>query len=354
MKIFALRADNQACGLYRVQLPLEYAEREGLVEATIETELPADVELKRDGTIIVHSVNVEADVIIFQRPLLAAFVPAIEQAQKQGIACVVELDDDLAAVDPDNLAYRAVHPRYNEASNYEYLLQAAARANWVTASTPAIAQRYKRSGRASVVRNSLPSSIFDIEKTFDDPPRVGWSGSIGTHPHDLEQVGTHLRTVLRETKTSFSMLGEEPGVREQLRFDDTDEFTCYPWVELDEYHEALAQSFDIGIVPLANTQFNKAKSYLKGLEMAGLGIPFVASPTDEYEYLASLGAGTTARKGLQWQKKLKHLISDRDFLLAESSRIRDAVRKLTYENSVEVWMQAWTNAMLHTRDSSTI
>lgn len=352
MKIFALRADDQACGMYRVELPILYAEREGLIEATIDTELPADATIQPNGEVTVHSVNVDADLIIFQRPLTAAFLPAIKQAQKQGIACVVELDDDLAAVDPDNLAYRAVHPKYSPAANYEHLRAASSQADWLTASTPCIAERYKgRSGRFSVIRNSLPSSIFDIEKKIEDPPRVGWTGSVGTHPHDLEQVGVHLRTVLQQTRTPFSMLGEDDGVREQLRFDDSIEFSCYPWVGLDKYHEALSQTVDIGVVPLATSKFNEAKSYLKGLEMAGLGIPFVASPTSEYQYLSAIGAGTIAHKGLQWQKKLKHLITDRDYLLEQSAQIRDAVRELTYENAVEAWVQAWTAAVTYRRAS---
>ena len=354
MKIHALRADNQACGLYRIQLPLEHAEREGLVEATISTDLPADVVLEPDGTVTVERVNVDADIIIFQRPLLGAMLPAIEQAQAQGIACVVELDDDLSAVDPDNLAYRAVHPKYSPVSNHEHLLRAARRADWVTASTPAIARKFAPHGRVSVVRNSLPSSVFDIEKKFADPARVGWTGSLATHPHDLSQVGVHLRTVLQNTRAPFSMLGEGDGVREQLRFDDSIAFTCYSWVDLDNCHEALSETIDVGVVPLALTPFNQAKSYLKGLEMAGLGIPFVASDTEEYRYLSSLGAGTIARKGLQWQKSLKRLITDRDWLLEESARTRNAVRELTYENTVEDWMHAWSAALQHRQASRAI
>jgi hypothetical protein len=345
VKILALHADNQACGMYRIKLPLQHAVDAGAVEAEVSSDLPADAWIEKDGHVRVERVNTDADLIIFQRPLSQAMFAAMTQAQKQGIKCVVELDDDLANVDPDNLAYRAVHPKYSASSNYLYLHEAAARADWVTASTPAIAQRYGSHGRVSVVRNSLPSSIFSIQKKFDEPARVGWTGSAATHPHDLEQVGVHIRTVLRATRTPFRMLGEDDGIREQLGFDSTDDFACAPWVELDQYHEALSETFDVGIVPLALTKFNQAKSYLKGLEMAGLGIPFVASPTDEYTHLANLGAGKVARKGIQWQKELKRLATDNDYLLEESARVRDAVRPLTYENTVEAWLEAWNKAI---------
>jgi hypothetical protein len=353
MKILALRADNQACGLYRIQLPLEHAAREGLIEYEILEDLPVDAVIEPDGNVTVHRVNVKADLIIFQRPLLGAFLPAMRQAQKQGIKCVVELDDDLSSVDRDNLAYRAVDPKTSPTSNWRNLLATARQADWVTASTPAIARKFGRPSRSSVIRNTLPSDIFEIEKHIHEPPRVGWSGSVATHPHDLSVLGVHLRTVLRNTHTSFSMLGEDDGVKRQLGFDDTDDFTCASWVPLDEYYSALSSTFDIGVVPLAPTSFNEAKSYLKGLEMAGLGIPFVASPTSEYRYLSALGVGSIARKGIQWQSKVKQLITDRDHLLEESARVRDAVRHLTYENAVESWMDAWSSA-LSTKQGSTI
>ncbi len=344
LKILALKADNQACGLYRVELPAQYAEQAGVVTELAE-DLPVDATIDVNGEITIHSVNTDADVIIFQRPLLSSFVPAIRQAQKQGIACVVELDDDLASVDRDNVAYYAVNPAYNKVSNWKHLAKAANLADWVTASTPEIARRFASHGRVSIIRNSLPSSIFSIEKTFDIDPRIGWAGSLATHPHDLEVVGSHIGTLLTTTNARFSLIGDEAGVKEQLGIKAEHKMNILPWTTLETYHQALADNIDIGIVPLDLTPFNKSKSYLKGLEMAGVGIPFVASPTDEYRYLAELGAGIIAKKRADWQKCLKPLIVDRDRLLEESARARDAVRMLTYDNSIEAWKTAWMSAL---------
>ena len=68
-------------------------------------------------------------------------------------------------------------------------------------------------------------------------------------------------------------------------------------IEQELFHAQVAQ-LDTGIVPLQRSRFNEAKSNLKGLEYAALGVPFVASPTAEYERLAEskfeAGRGTIA------------------------------------------------------------
>jgi hypothetical protein len=246
-----------------------------------------------------------------------------------------------------------VHPTYSPVSNWKHLARCANLADWVTASTPEIARRFASHGRVSVIRNSLPSSIFDIEKTFSDPPRLGWAGSLATHPHDLEVVGSHIGTLLDTTSVSFSMLGDAEGVKEQLGIKNEQKFNSVPWTSLDEYHQTLAKYIDIGIVPLDLTPFNKSKSYLKGLEMAGVGIPFVASPTDEYKLLASWGAGTIANKRADWQKHLRRLLSNQDYMLEQSAKTRNAVRHLTYENAIEAWIGAWVSS-IEERVASTV
>lgn len=346
LKVLALRADAEACGRYRIEYPAAAARAHG-VDITVDHDLPADVIINKDGTTEILSLALDQDVnvIIFQRPLIRAFADAIEMAQSQGIACIVELDDDLSTVDRDNQAYWSVHPKASPHANYEHLLKAAHTADWVIASTPEIARKFAPHGRASVIRNVLPEWVFDIEKEFSDDIRLGWSGSLATHPHDLPVVGKQIATALRNTNVSFSVLGDATGVQEQLYLTDDIKFHNTPWVPLDDYHTALAFHIDVGIVPLDNIPFNRAKSYLKGLEMAGVGIPFVASPTDEYVWLSEHGAGLIARKPRDWQKHVRRLVTNRDYLLEQSASMRDAVRPFTYENYVGHWIEAWQSAL---------
>lgn len=352
LKVHALRADNDGCGYYRITLPTDAASEHG-VDITVDDELDVEAWEHSDGTVRVSHVNIDADVIIFQRPLRGAFTAAIRQAQKQGIACVVEIDDDFSSISSENTAYAAVNPKLNKTSNWQHLQEACDIADWVTVSTPALARQYGRHGRVSIIRNALHRSVLDIPKTAPDGPlRVGWTGTVNTHPHDLEAAGAHVGTALRNNELSFSIIGDGYQVREKLGINSVVHFEELGWTFLEDYHPALAAWVDIGIVPLELSRFNQAKSYLKGLEMSAVGIPFIASPTEEYLFLHSLGAGRIAKKGIEWQKHILTLSQSRDFWLQESERHREVASHLIIDNFVELWISAWVDATIVRRGKS--
>lgn len=83
-------------------------------------------------------------------------------------------------------------------------------------------------------------------------------------------------------------------------------YTHSPLQPLDHYHEMF--SFDIGLVPLNDIPFNRAKSNLKGLEYACSGIPFVAQGLQEYEALAASGVGRVAYTADDWRRHVTDLL----------------------------------------------
>jgi hypothetical protein len=101
---------------------------------------------------------------------------------------------------------------------------------------------------------------------------------------------------------------------------------------------------DVGIVPLEDTDFNAAKSRLKGLEMAAVGVPFVASPRDEYQRLHRLGAGLLADRPRDWRRHLTRLVRDGDYREELADRGRAVAAAETYENHADRWWAAWQRA----------
>jgi glycosyltransferase involved in cell wall biosynthesis len=93
------------------------------------------------------------------------------------------------------------------------------------------------------------------------------------------------------------------------------------------------------LVPLLDSPFNRAKSWLKGIEYASLGVPFIASPLPEYRKLAELGAGVLADTPQQWYEAIAMLFEDPD---PWASAGRTAVEGLTYEAHAGRWWSAWT------------
>ena len=102
---------------------------------------------------------------------------------------------------------------------------------------------------------------------------------------------------------------------------------------------------DIGIVPLRASAFNDAKSYLKGLEYAALGIPFVASSTPEYARLADLGVGVLSVSKKDWYRHLDRLLKSPYYREDVASRGFEWAKTQTYELRAYQWAEAWGNAM---------
>ena len=98
-----------------------------------------------------------------------------------------------------------------------------------------------------------------------------------------------------------------------------------PLAPHDEY--PLLMTMDVGIVPLRHTPFNQAKSYIKGLEYAAAGIPFVAQSIDAYDQLRKqYGFGITARKASEWIKVLRRM-RDPQFRAEQSALNLELVRQ---------------------------
>jgi hypothetical protein len=89
--------------------------------------------------------------------------------------------------------------------------------------------------------------------------------------------------------------------------------------------------------------FNQSKSYLKGLEYAALGLPFIASPTQEYLRLSE-HAGLIATHKHDWQRHLKRLLTSESLRDEERLRGLAFARTNTYENHAQEWWDAWTSA----------
>ena len=343
MKVLALAADEGGCGFYRMRAPAEEVAKLG-VDIRVQDGVEADASKDADGMYIVHEIKEEADVIIVQRPLDNSLTALIKQAQRQGIATVVEIDDDFSSVHQNNAAHSYMVG--TPAASAKWVETATAAADHVTVSTPQLL-KYARHGRSSVLRNCVPESIFDIATTREETkPRLGWTGSVQTHPDDLQQTKGAVAEILKTNKLDFNVIGDGEMVQTFLKLDKETKLFATGWVPIEHYYGALINYVDIGIVPLELSPFNEAKSALKGLEYAALGIPYVASPTREYIRMEAYGVGKTAKTPGEWRKHLQRMLdrSSETERLAEEAR--DRIRaEHTYSVTAPQWIEAWEKAI---------
>jgi glycosyltransferase involved in cell wall biosynthesis len=347
MKVLGLAADSGACGFYRLRAPAEELKLLG-VDVEIAEGVDARALQYPDGTVQVEEIHTDADLIIVQRPLDNSLTAIIEQAKRQGIATIVEIDDDFSTVHKYNVAHDSMTGKTSLGN--QWVEKATSIADHVTVSTPQLL-KYARHGRASVLRNCVPESIFDVapytlKDDSHDWPRIGWSGTVQTHPNDLQQTKGRVAEVLDTNGIPFSVIGDGTFVASHLNLKATTPVYATGWVDMSLYYQYVYQFMDIGIVPLEMSPFNQAKSYLKGLEFAALGIPFVASPTREYEILALDGIGKIANTPGDWKKHLQRMIDRR----VETDRIakesRDRIRTdHTYRVNAPQWIEAWEKAI---------
>jgi glycosyltransferase involved in cell wall biosynthesis len=112
-------------------------------------------------------------------------------------------------------------------------------------------------------------------------------------------------------------------------------------VSFADYPTEMAK-MAVGIVPLADTVFNRSKSALKMGEMAAVGVPVVASPTPDNERLAALGVGRLASTPQRWRKQLRALINNPEYRADLAGTGREVMATQTYEAHCEKWWDAWT------------
>lgn len=348
MKVLLLPADTSGCGYYRMTEPAR-ALREQCSDVEIEIAYNLDV----DGEYVrgsgqstrIHSVDPHgADVVVFQRPTNQVFPQVIPMLQAQGVAVVVEIDDLMGGVSRAHAGHRELV----QEGVSRLIIDCVRLADLVTVSTPGLLKYYGTHSPGRVIPNAIPRRIAELPPAYELRPspdrlRIGWTGSVFTHPHDLQVIGTGLRTALDSTgeAAQFSVMGQSFGAQDRLGLVDAP--TELPWVVgVDRYLTAIGDSFDIGLAPLRTDKFNECKSWLKPLEYAARGIYPVRSVTQEYE---RLGLGWRATSPKDWAKGIRIAITDSDRRQEVAVKAREMVlgHHLT-EHTAELWLSAWRAA----------
>lgn len=344
MKVTLLPADEGGCGHYRMYYPAWQLEDE--LEIAFEKGLPIN-RTKEQTPRVVGVGDVDTDILVLQRPLQRVLADAIPFFQKKGITVVVDIDDDFTCLHPNHLARMAYEPRLSPDSNWNHLKRACGRADLVTCSTPALAARHGGRGHAAILPNCVPESLLATPRDHDDRT-VGWSGYTTFHPRDLTVTRGGVAAAIKETETRMLVVGSGHDVKKEMGLaNEPDVDGPYP---LDEYPQGISK-FTVGIVPLLGSKFNEAKSYLKGMEYAAVGVPFVASPTSEYQRLSMQGIGLLAEpKSKAWKKQVKLLLTNAELREEMSVHGKETIaRSHTYEGNAWRWAEAWDEVRRRSR-----
>ncbi len=344
VKIYVYVADLTGCGYYRAIWPAEQVARQTDHEVRIigpndNREISAEID-QRTGRVV--AVNTpDCDVMVLQRVTHKYLAQAIPFIRENGIAVVIDMDDDLSSIHPHNPAWVGLHPKNGLDHNWRHAVEACEAATLVTVSTTALLRRYARRGHGVVLRNCVPQRYLDVK--HEDSDLIGWGGSLHSHPDDVSQLGSSISQLVDDGHR-FATVGDPRGVAATLRLGDR--MISLGIAPLDEWPTMLTK-FGVGLAPSAPSEFNTAKSWLKPLEMAAVGVPCVISPRDEYVRLhQQCGVGLIAKKQRDWYRLIKQLVTTPSMRQELSIAQREGVSRQTYEIRAQYWAYAWELARL--------
>lgn len=284
--------------------------------------------------VIEDSSFVTADTVITQRPLIAEITDLVCRWVAEGRTVIVDSDDSFDHLDPAH----GIHGHY-ETEHYHRACKAA---TVNTTTTSGLAKLYGY-GKAVVLPNCVPESYLSMSPKGRRVPEpwVGWSGSISAHPNDLAVTGGGIAKAVRGTRAKVVYLGPEHDQTAVSRQLGVFEVTPLGFVSLMGFPSVITE-YDVGIVPLEPIPFNtKMKSWLKGIELAAVGVPVVASPTDDYRRLAKMGGCLTAKTPADWYDTVSRLLRDEPFRTEQAQRGRAVMRNWTYERRAHHWRSVW-------------
>lgn len=349
MKVCVFPADLYGCGWYRLLFFAKHLQALGHDVQIIppdrrQTGLAGEM---RDGKLIGVTAPAGADVVVMQRVTHPPVADAIPLLRAQGVAVVVDIDDDLDAISPSNPAWEALHPRSRTEHDWASAALACQRATLVTVSSPALLRRYAAHGRGVVIPNCVPSLFLNMQRI--DSGVIGWGGSIHSHPDDLQVVGTSMRRLQAEGHV-FQVVGPGTGVKDALGLPREPLATGN--VEIQDWAASLS-ILGVGITPLADSRFNESKSWLKPLEYASVGVPPVMSPRTEYARIhEQYGVGVLAARPSHWYREVKRLAEDEAYRREVSERSRAGAALWTVERNSWRAMEAWSEAFKIQRGTS--
>lgn len=147
---------------------------------------------------------------------------------------------------------------------------------------------------------------------------VGWVGSPATSKY-LTYISDALRIASTSIHLKLRVIGD-PKVRIAGV-----EVECRDWSELSEVSEI--QQFDVGIMPLPDTPWERGKCGYKLIQYMGCGVPVIASPVGINREIVADGAnGFFAEDTDGWVRALKYCLVNYSELKRMGAHGRETVK----------------------------
>lgn len=183
----------------------------------------------------------------------------------------------------------------------------------VIAGNSYLAERAKSAGAINV---EIIPTVIDMErymkfkkvqKKINDPLIIGWVGSPSTFKY-VQELSNVLLKVVEKYKVQIHIVGAKGdlGFIKNVKY--------IPWSE--ETEVATIAAFDIGIMPLQDTPWEKGKCSYKLIQYMGCKVPVIATPVGmNKEVVKQEMNGFLAASDEVWLEAFESYICNRDLRL---------------------------------------
>jgi glycosyltransferase involved in cell wall biosynthesis len=264
---------TECCTFARITTPLRFLEQQGNIKYTF-------VHLMPWNGVTTYRIMRELrrwDVIFLARPQQYIVLPIIREARRLGKPILIDIDDWLLDVP-------AEHPHaafFKSRPRQEILRTALCAADAITTSTPVIANRCQALGlRTYLLPNAVDCTAFTRQARHDGLVTIAFCGTISHHT-DVPLIAPGLQRILHTHSGSVRVVTVGCPIRELHGIPG---YTHVDFVNAADYPQFLSNlRVDIGLAPLQDTPFNRAKSDIKYLEYSAVGAATLASPVFPYQ-----------------------------------------------------------------------
>lgn len=276
----------------------------------------------------------------------------VKYARHKQIPIIFQIDDDLLNV-PIELGQKK-YLRHNEPqkiATIRFLLQEA---DIVYCSTNHLKERlqgYFPNSKHRMISGQIVCSGEILIPAVTKPTfKIGYMGF--DHVHDFKLIIPAMVHFLRRNPhVNFELFGAVPippelnefGLRVSHRLPIKNNYEKF----LSEFAKL---NWDIGLCPLAKTNFNMAKANIKWVEYTSIGAAVIASKGTVYDECCSNDCGLLVETTEEWLKALEHLTLNPE---ARYKQVQRAQKKMAIEYTIselreqviDIMKQAKTNCL---------
>lgn len=274
---------------------------------------PLDAVVRRGGHELVTNAKdrplsiqrlLACDVVQIHRDCTPLAVAAARRLHAAGVGIVWDNDDDLLALPRWNPHYNrfGARGRREIAAGISAMVQLA---DVVTTPSTELADQYRSLGARDVrvLENYLPATFMHTRHRRHDGVVIATLASL-EHQVDYERLGIRevLRTLLDDHR-ELSVLNVGLGLG--LPAERCEHVKGTPFDDLLD----LVSGADVGIAPLVDIPWNRARSNVKLKEYAAAGLAWLASPVGPYAGMGERQGGLLVPDD-GWHAALDRLVTD--------------------------------------------